>query len=130
VPEDPAGQGAVAGTPPAGSDLVTQALLMVASFALAIGLLYMVVVLVRGGGGSTFYNFLAALSVLGAGMGFWVGYIATYPLVTRIPFCSASAQLKGATAAPLMPVILSARRTTWPATPLTAPLPVLTLTRQ
>jgi hypothetical protein len=57
---------------------------MVASFALALGLLYMVVVLVRGGGGSTFYNFLAALSVLGAGMGFWVGYIATYPLVTRL----------------------------------------------
>jgi hypothetical protein len=82
VAEDPAGQGAVAGTPPAGS--VTQALLMVVSFALAISLLYMVVVLVRGGGGSTFYNFLAALSVLGAGMGFWVGYIATYPLVTRL----------------------------------------------
>src|ERR1700724_1663518 len=55
--------------------------------------------------------------------------LRTYPVVTRIPFCSASAQLKGATAAPLMPVILSARRTNWPATPLTSLLPVLVLTR-
>src|SRR5256885_9432456 len=30
--------------------------------------------------------------------------LSTYPVVTRIPFCSASAQLSGATAAPLMPV--------------------------
>src|SRR6266404_2699025 len=56
--------------------------------------------------------------------------LRTYPVVTRIPFCSASAQLKGATAAPLMPVILSARKTNWPATPFTWLLPVLTLTRQ
>src|ERR1700674_2211652 len=56
--------------------------------------------------------------------------LRTYPLVTRIPFCSASAQLKGATAGPLMPVILSARTNNWPATPFTSLLPVLTLTRQ
>src|ERR1700682_1922905 len=56
--------------------------------------------------------------------------LRTYPVVTRIPFCSASAQLKGATAAPLMPLVLSARKTNWPATPFTALLPVLVLTRQ
>src|ERR1700674_103254 len=56
--------------------------------------------------------------------------LRTYPVVTRIPFCSASAQLKGATAGPLMPVILSARTNNWPATPFTSLLPVLVLTRQ
>src|SRR6266446_8011808 len=56
--------------------------------------------------------------------------LTTYPVVTKIPFCSASAQLKGETAAPLMPVILSARKTNWPATAFTWLLPVLTLTRQ
>src|SRR6266853_3187963 len=56
--------------------------------------------------------------------------LRTYPLVTKIPFCSASAQLKGETAAPLMPVILSARKTNWPATPFTPLLPVLVLTMQ
>src|SRR5437879_1598552 len=56
--------------------------------------------------------------------------LSTYPVVTRIPFCSASAQLRGATAAPLMPVILSARTTNWPATPFASLLPVLMLTRQ
>src|SRR6202021_2957752 len=56
--------------------------------------------------------------------------LRTYPVVTRIPFCSASAQLKGATAGPLMPVILSARTNNWPATPFISRLPVLVLTRQ
>src|SRR2546423_1655823 len=32
--------------------------------------------------------------------------LRTYPVVTSIPFRSASAQLKGETAAPLMPLIL------------------------
>lgn len=80
--EDLAGQGAVAGAPPAARSLVTQALLMVVGIALGIGLLYIVIVLARGGGVSVFYSFLAALSVLGAGAGLWAGYIATYRLVT------------------------------------------------
>jgi hypothetical protein len=57
---------------------------MVVSFGLAIGLLYMVVVLARGGGVSAIYSFLAALSVLGAVAGMWVGWVATYGLVTRM----------------------------------------------
>jgi hypothetical protein len=57
---------------------------MVVSFGLAVGVLYMVVVLARGGGVSAFYSFLAALSVLGAAAGMWAGYVATYRLVTRM----------------------------------------------
>ena len=57
---------------------------MVVSFGLAVGLLYMVVVLARGGGVAAFYSFLAALSVLAAAAGMWVGYVASYRLVTTM----------------------------------------------
>src|SRR5579864_9337025 len=44
----------------------------------------------------------------------------TYPVVTRKPFCSASAQLSGVTAAPLIPVAPSRRGTSSPDTALGA----------
>jgi hypothetical protein len=64
--------------------MVAQSLLMVVGLGLGLGLAYMVVVLVRGGGVSWFYNFLASVSVLGVGAGLLVGFMATYGLVTKL----------------------------------------------
>jgi hypothetical protein len=81
--QDPSGQGAAAGQSTTGA-LVTQALTMVVSIALVLGVVYMVVVLARGGSLSPVYSFLADLSVLGVVAGVLAGYMAEYRLVTRM----------------------------------------------
>jgi hypothetical protein len=63
---------------------VNQTLLVVTTLFLGLGLAYIVVVLLRGGGVSGAFNFLAALSVLGVGAGLLIGYQASYRLVTTM----------------------------------------------
>jgi len=79
--QDPSGPSAAAGQSTTAGQ-VTQALTLVVSVALAIGAVYMVVVLASGGGESGFYSFLAYLSVIGVVAGVLAGYVAEYRLVT------------------------------------------------